>query len=172
MKKYILTTAIACFLFGAQAVYAAMVLIDVSPNIDLYNDPASARKNGNITTVWEIFNLKKFFQSNGKQFKSMKHRTAYDCKNELRQVQYSGFYSENDAEGELVDKQDFGLDAKWEVIDPTTSVYLSYVLVCNNITFPKAYSDLLKKYQKGEIGESEFRAQSAIAIKNVLKNKK
>ena len=169
MKK-ILT--IVCLLICTQAVNAAMVLIAVTPKIDLYYDPASARKNGNITTVWEIFNLKKFFQSNGKQFKSMKHRTAYDCKNELRQVQYSGFYSENDAYGELVDKQDFGLNAKWEVIDPQTSVYLSYLLVCNNITFPKAYTDLLIKYQKGEVSESEFSTQSTIAIKNLLKSKK
>lgn len=152
--------------FGA---HAESILVDVTPQLDLYIDPATMRKSGDITTVWEMSNLKKYFQSKGRQFKSMRIRTAYDCKNERRQSQYIAYYSEFDAQGVLVEKDDFGLSAKWDIVDPESTVYLNYLIACKNLKYPKELVELNKKFQKNEISESEFESRRDNWIKNSYK---
>lgn len=136
-----------------------MTLVDVGEHANFFYDPATIKRNGSIVTVWEVVTYKNYVEAKGRHVKSSKVRVAFDCKNELYQTQYNGGMSERDGEGELIEAYNYGMDAKWEVIDPSTTTYVVFALSCSGKSLPKPLADLNTKFQKHQISESEYQAK-------------
>jgi len=154
------------FLFSVEA-NAVMTLVDVSEQANIFYDPATIRRNGSIATVWEAVTYKNYVEAKGQQVKSSRVRVAYDCKNELYQTQYHAGMSDRDGEGRAIDVLDYGVDGKWEVIDPSSLPYMVFALSCSGKSLPKPLADLNAKFQKYQISESEYLAKRDAYLKTL-----
>lgn len=162
-RTSLLRNALGCLLASSilfsGAASAAMTLVEVSEQANIFYDPATIKRNGSIVTVWEVVTYKNYVEAKGQHVKSSRVRVAFDCKNELYQTQYNAGMSDRDGEGRAIEVYDYGVTGKWEVIDPASLPYIVFTLACSGKSLPKPLADLNAKFQKYEISESDYIAK-------------
>ena len=124
MKKLLLTLLVP-FLLSTSSAWAEWVWVTSGDRTDLYIDPATIRKDGNLVKVWEINDLK---QRHKDGELSSRSRTEYDCKEERYRTLSFSVHSESMANGELI--YNTSSVSPWQDVPPDTAVASIMKKVC------------------------------------------
>ena len=123
MSKPIKTLLLALLLATGSA-WAEWVKVGGNDGINIYIDPASIRKDGNLRRVWMIQDSK---QRDKEGLMSMRMRREYDCKQERARFLFLSSHSEPMAGG--TSNQE-GVETRWNEIPPDTLEEDILKLVC------------------------------------------
>jgi len=100
MRKAILLMLLAVVSGNAAAEWAE---VGGNETIASYADPATILKNGDMVTMWTLFDLKTAgVSAAGKAFLSSKSKNEFDCRRKRRRILYFSWHSGNMGGGELV----------------------------------------------------------------------
>jgi len=125
MKKTILMFALAMAASTANAEWIKVVSND---QLEIYVEPSTVSKVGNITKIWELYNYDSSQALNGKRVLSVKMQNEYDCvEPRLRSLAGVG-YARKMGEGDVrfTDNE----PDKWGPIVPGTMGEGVWKLVC------------------------------------------
>lgn len=128
MRKIILMTLLAVVSGNAMAEW-----IVVSRSLDntgiIYANPSTIRKNGNIVTMWSLFDFKKSIASpDGKTYLSTKQQYEYDCEKEKSRIIAFLVHSESMGGGSVIfSNSDI---QKWDPVPPDTSEAFLWKYAC------------------------------------------
>ena len=121
MKKLL----IAMVLIATGSAWAEWVKLGENKDANIYIDPASIRKDGNLRRVWQIQDLK---QRNKDGEMSRRARREFDCKQERFRFLSLSSHSEPMAGGTTLFSE--GEDAKWHDIPPDSVAEAMQKFVC------------------------------------------
>ena len=124
MKKLLLTL-LAPLLLVTGSAWAEWVLVAEGNTANLYIDPSTIRKDGNLVKVWKISDLK---QRHKDGELSRRVRAEYDCKQERFKLLSASFHSGAMASGTTLTTQ-IG-SGQWEDIPPKTVGETVLKIVC------------------------------------------
>ena len=128
MKKLLLTL-LAPLLLVTGSAWAEWVWVAESDNANLYIDPSTIRKDGNLVKVWKISDLK---QRHKDGELSRRVRAEYDCKEERYRVLSLSEHSGPMASGTTLFTHDYlGEPDKWKQIPPESVGETVQKIVCS-----------------------------------------
>ncbi len=98
----------------------------ISTTADLYIDPATIRKDGNLRKMWSIRDFK---QRDKEGAMSIRTRIEYDCKDERRKILTISTHTEPMAGGTTIES--YGEDPKgWVEIPPGSTDEIMLKIAC------------------------------------------
>lgn len=124
MKKLL----IAMVLLATGSAWAEWVKVGETDDANIYIDPASIRKDGNLRRVWQIQDLKQRDKEGGEM--SRRVRKEYDCKQERHRNLSFSTHSEPMAGGKTLVSG--GEETKWRDTPPDSAAEAIQKLVCAN----------------------------------------
>lgn len=100
MRKLFLLLALAAFNHVAMA---AWQVVETTPEVTIYVDPATVKKTGNRATLWILLDYKQPQpDKTGKKVLSDKVQYQFDCKEKQYQTIYTSAHTGQMAGGEIV----------------------------------------------------------------------
>jgi hypothetical protein len=122
--------ALSLFL-ATEPVYGDWELIGVSDTYkaNVYVDYATARRNGNVLTMWELFDYETTHTLAGRKI-YVSHTTEreYDCSAELTRVLAVKWFSGHTGTGEMVDS--FNIVSNWTVVERGSIAEALWIAAC------------------------------------------
>ena len=117
MRKFILPMLLVLVSSGAAAEWVALGSADSGDAYyDIYVNPATIRKSGNMVKTWAMYDYKTTQVSDKGQM-SHKAQLEYDCKDERSRLLYISAYSGSMGNGNVVYSSD-GIPGNWSPIVP------------------------------------------------------
>lgn len=127
MRKAILMVLLAVVSSSAVAEW-----IGAGSNSDetvtAYADPATIRKAGDVVTMWVLFDYKRAQAGDGKEYRSAKAQSEYDCKEEQWRTPAASFHSRNMGEGVIVENASY--PGKWSPVPPGSATETLWKIAC------------------------------------------
>jgi len=117
------------FLFSlmmvASSAWAEWIIYATTVSSNQYFDPATIRKEGNISQVWRVIDLKNRHKDG---WMSLRIKTEYNCKQESSRFLTLTIHSEPMANGHTLGTE--GEDNNWIAIPPGTADETILKIVC------------------------------------------
>ena len=113
MNKFIL---IVLLIIASNSASAEWLVVGETDTALYYYEPGTLRKNGNKVKMWELSNYIVEMRASGKDYKSMKTQSEYDCAEYQQRLIYSVVYSENMGGGQIIANLDG--DKNWRPAVP------------------------------------------------------
>ena len=129
MRKFIVLMLLAMVSGGAAAEW---VKIDRSGSgdFDIYADPSTIRRSGNIVKMWHMADYKIVqVSSYGNRFLALKAQWEYDCKDERIRTLYFTLHSGNMGNGNTVYSDD-GTPPNWAPVSPDSNSENLWKIAC------------------------------------------
>ncbi len=110
------------------------VLVVGTDTMTVYFDPSTLRRDGNITRMWHLTDLKSASAAfDGKPYLSDKGQDEYDCKKNLSRTLAFSLHSKNMGKGETVYSESNPLKrgpVPWDRVEPSTAAELMWKIAC------------------------------------------
>jgi hypothetical protein len=125
MNKFILVVLLIITSNSASAEWRVVGKTDMTFH---YYDPMTLRKNGNKAKMWDLTDYIVAKKESGKEYKSVKMQSEYDCVEYQHRPIYAVTYSENMGDGQIIANLDG--DKNWKPPVPGSVIEALLKIAC------------------------------------------
>jgi len=129
MSKVIVMLLLAMLSSGAAAEWVKVGNTSAKGGVEIYVDPATIRRSGNMVKMWAMYDFKTEQVDRGERYLSSKSQDEYDCKGEQWRRIYFTWHSEKMTRGDVVYSYD-GIASNWEPVSPGSVNERIWKLAC------------------------------------------
>jgi hypothetical protein len=115
--KRILLAVLLLTATSASAEWVAAGNSDASGGIEIYIDPATIRRSGNMVKMWSLIDYKTLQEKQDLQYRSQKMQFEYDCNDYRNRLLYSIMHSKQMGIGDVVYSLNIE-SPKWTPVPP------------------------------------------------------
>ena len=128
MRKAILMMLLAVVSSSAAAEWVNHGDSEAKGGFDIYVDPATIRRSGNMAKMWVMYNFKAVQVTAGDRHLSLKTQAEYDCKDEQVRVLFFTAHSGHMGWGNIVHSS--RTPGKWLPVPPDSVYADNWKLAC------------------------------------------
>lgn len=128
MKKILLAIALTLFSTAAMAKWTTVGKSEGATGFTVYADKSSAKKAGNLSNMWALFDFNS--ERTTKQFRylSYKQRVEYDCNGKKSRVMEYSLHSKHMGKGGAVYK--YSKPGQWKTVTPDSVAGNLFDIAC------------------------------------------
>ena len=128
MKKILIAIALTLFSTGAMAKWMTVGKAEGAQGFTVYADKSSARKTGDVSTMWAMFDFRSERTSKDFRYLSYKQLVEYDCKQGKSRVMEYSLHSKHMGKGGAVYKD--RVPGKWTKTVPNSVAGNLFDIAC------------------------------------------